>query len=124
MLPLVLAPAVAEANEESTSLALLDRALELDGGARRDRAASTGGEAATSVGVSQNMYIYPASSCSETGFASSASSREATSGLAVGGIKDMNCAVWDVAEVVDECRERRGPLADVPVTLERGGREV
>lgn len=44
------------ANEETTSLGRRDReGRDGDGGDRRERAASTGGEVESEVGVSQNM---------------------------------------------------------------------
>ena len=63
------------------------------GGAKRDGAVSAGGVEGKVSGVNQNMYIYPSSSCSETGFAISASNSAVVSGLVDVGMRERNCPV-------------------------------
>jgi hypothetical protein len=66
-----------------------------EGGARSDDAVSEGGGAGIDSGVNQNMYIYPSSSASDTGFANSASSRAVTCGDVDVGMSDRNSPVRD-----------------------------
>lgn len=64
-----------------------------EGGARRDEAVSAGAGAGADSGVSQNMYIKPSLSCSETCLASSDSKRAVVCGDADVGMSDRNSPV-------------------------------
>jgi hypothetical protein len=99
MVFLLLGPLLS-AKADTTSLARRDRG-DADGGASRSRAASPGAEAARAVlliGASQNMYMYPASSESTYGLASSASSADAVVVSTESGIRSLNWAVCDALD--------------------------
>lgn len=81
------------ANRDTTSLGRRERVPPAgEGGARRDRAASTGG-AESDTGVSQNMYMKPGSSELRKGRASSVIKAEAVGVSSESGIKSLTCPV-------------------------------
>lgn len=96
--------AVREANESNTSEVRRRPGFGRDGGARRERAASDGSSEGRSSGVSQNIYMKPSSSDAETGFASSARSREVVSGVAVLGMNERNSPVLEDGSLPNDGR--------------------